>query len=196
MLKLLFPVPKQVTVATSGGVDSMAVVDFLKRKHNVTVAFFHHNTENSENAMKFVAKYCADNNLPMVFGFINNDKPKKLSYEEYWRNCRYDFLKDLGYVVTGHHLDDCVETYIWSCLHGKPKLPQIVRGNIHRPFLTTKKQEFKDWCIRHNVEWIEDTSNQDLKYTRNRIRHKLMPNILEINPGISNMVKKLILKNL
>jgi tRNA(Ile)-lysidine synthase len=196
MLKLLFPLPKQITVATSGGVDSMAVVDFLKRKHDVTVAFFNHNTKNSDNAMEFLAKYCYDNNLPIIYGLLNHNKPKELSYEEYWRINRYDFLKDLGYVITGHHLDDCVETYLWSSLNGKPKLPQLVRDNVYRPFLTTRKSEFVKWCERHDVPWIEDTSNNDVKYTRNYIRHQLMPHALKVNPGLHTMIKKMVLKKL
>jgi hypothetical protein len=77
MLKLLVPLPKQITVACSGGVDSMAVVDFLKRKHDVTVAHFHHGTENGQKAFKFVAQYCTDNNIPMTFGTPRSEKSKE-----------------------------------------------------------------------------------------------------------------------
>jgi tRNA(Ile)-lysidine synthase len=194
MLKLLLPIPKQVTVAVSGGVDSMAVLDFLKRKHDVTVAFYHHGTETSEQAMSFVANYCNDNNLPVIFGMLQTPKPKELSQEEYWRDCRYDFLDKCGYVITAHHLDDCVETYVWSALHGKPKTINLVRGNVFRPFLTTPKSEFIDWCQRHNVPWLEDGSNNDTKYMRNYIRHNLMPHALTVNPGLKKTVEKLILK--
>jgi tRNA(Ile)-lysidine synthase len=196
MLKLLFPLPKAITVATSGGVDSMAILDFFKRGHDVTVAFYHHGTENSQRAMEFVANYCYDNKLPFVFGALNDNKPKELSMEEYWRNHRYDFLKNFDYVVTGHHLDDSVETYLWSAMHGKPKVPGLVRGNVHRPFLTTKKSEFIGWCKRHDVPWVEDKSNTDTKYTRNYIRHELMPHALKVNPGLYTTVKKIILNKL
>lgn len=196
MIKLLFPLPKNVTVATSGGVDSMAVLDFLRRNHDVTVAFFHHNTETSDKAMDFVANYCSDKNLPMTFGVLNSNRDKNQSKEEYWRNHRYDFLKNFEYVVTGHHLDDSVETYIWSSLHGKTKLPQLVRGNVYRPFLTTRKKTLVEWCERHNVPWIEDKTNNDTNYTRNYIRHELMPHVLKVNPGLHTTVKKIIEKKL
>lgn len=192
MLKLLFPIPKQITVAFSGGVDSVAVVDFLSRKHDVTCAFFHHGTENSDRAMEFVAKFCTDRNLPMIWGTCRTEKEKDESVEEYWRRERYDFLDQLGYVITAHHLDDCVETYLWSCMHGTPKVIPKSRNDVHRPFLTTRKAEFLSWCVRHNVDWVQDTSNDDTRYTRNYIRHNLMPHVLKVNPGIHTVVKRII----
>jgi tRNA(Ile)-lysidine synthase len=197
MLKLLFPLPKQVTVAFSGGVDSVAAADFLSKKHDVTCAFFHHGTENSDNAYKFVSKFCTERNLPLLVCFLQSQKPKELSMEEFWREERYRFFKGLNStVVTAHHLDDCVETYIWSSLHGKPKVPHLYRGNIMRPFLTTPKSEFINWCERKGLEWCEDTSNQDTKYMRNYIRKELMPHALHVNPGLHKTVKKIVEKQL
>lgn len=196
MLKLIAPLPKQITVAFSGGVDSVAAVDFLSRKHDVTCAFFHHGTENSNSAIQFAMKFCADRNLSLIYGILSNKKTSDLSQEEFWRIERYNFLSTLGTVVTAHHLDDCVETYIWSALHGKPTIPKIHRGNVIRPFLTTPKSKFIDWCVRKNIQWCEDTSNSDEKYTRNYIRKNLIPHALKVNPGLSKVVKKIIEQNM
>jgi tRNA(Ile)-lysidine synthetase-like protein len=196
MIKLLFPLPKQVTVAFSGGVDSVAVVDFLSKKHDVTCAFFHHGTENSNQALKFVSKFCTQRNLPMYLGVLNRDKPSDMSYEEFWREERYQYLATLGPVITAHHLDDCVETYLWSAMHGKPKIPKLVRGNVIRPFLTTPKRELIDWCQKKDLEWCEDLSNEDERYTRNYIRKNLVPHALHVNPGLHKTVKKMVEKNL
>lgn len=196
MIKLLFPMPKQVTVAFSGGVDSVAVVDFLSKKHDVTCAFYHHGTENSDRALKFVSQFCTDRKLPMLLGVLHKEKPKDKSYEEFWREERYQFLSTLGPVITAHHLDDCVETYLWSAMHGKPKVPNLIRGNIIRPFLTTPKSEFIDWCERKGLEWCEDLSNEDERYTRNYIRKNLVPHALKVNPGLHKTVKKIVAKQL
>jgi tRNA(Ile)-lysidine synthase len=67
-----------------------------------------------------------------------------------------------------------------------------VRGNVLRPFLTTPKTEFISWCERHNVTWSEDISNKDTNYTRNYIRHELMPHALKVNPGLRTTIKKII----
>lgn len=194
MLKLLFPMPKEITVAFSGGVDSVAVVDFLSKKHDVTCAFYHHGTENSTRALEFVSKFCTKRNLPMFLGVLNRDKPKEMSYEEFWREERYQYLSTLGPVITAHHLDDCVETYIWSALHGKPKVPNIIRGNVIRPFLTTPKSKLIDWCERKGLEWCEDLSNEDERYTRNYVRKHLVPHALHVNPGLYKTVKKIVEK--
>ena len=196
MLKLLFQIPKEVTVALSGGVDSVAVTDFLSRKHNVSCAFFHHNTDNSERAFEFVSKFCSDKNIPLFVGVLNKNKPKELSQEEHWRNERYRFLESINTViVTAHNLDDCVETYLYGSLHGQPKVIPHLRNNIVRPFLTTPKREFVNWCKRKDIEWCEDTSNQDVKYMRNYIRHEIVPRALKVNPGLSTVVKKIVEKN-
>ena len=198
MLKLLFPLPKNIVVALSGGVDSVAVTDFLSQKHNVTCAFFHHGTENSERALEFVAHFCTERNLPLMVGMIKNKKPKKLSMEEHWRNERYEFLDSigdtLGLIVTGHNLDDCVETYVWSSLHGQPKVIPIKRHTVVRPFLTTPKSEFVNWCERKSIEWCHDNSNDDTKYMRNYVRTQLMPHALHVNPGLHTVVKKIVEK--
>lgn len=192
MIKLTVPLPKNITIAFSGGVDSCAIVDFLSRKHNITCAFFHHGTKDSDRANEFVAKFCTERNIPLLWGSLRWEKGTKESQEEYWRRERYDFLKDLGPVITAHHLDDCVETYIWSSLHGTPKVIPLTRDNVLRPFLTTRKQDFVYWCESHNVPWIEDQSNKNTRYTRNYIRNEMMPHVLKVNPGIHTLVKKIV----
>ena len=191
MIKLTVPLPKQITVACSGGVDSMAVVDFLSRKHEVTIAYFNHRTPHGEKAAEFVSKYCGKD-IVMLYGSPRSQRGSKESQEEYWRRERYDFLSELGPVITCHHLDDCVETYIWSALHGTPKVIPLTRNNVLRPFLTTRKSEFTRWCEQHNVPWIEDESNKNSRYTRNYIRNELMPHALHVNPGLHTLVKKIV----
>jgi tRNA(Ile)-lysidine synthase len=192
MIKITVPLPKQITIGCSGGVDSMAIVDFLSRKHDVTIAHFNHGTQHGEKAAEFVSKYCTENNLPMMYGQCCSKKLKEESQEEYWRRERYYFFKDLGPVITCHHLDDCVETYIWSSLHGTPKVIPLTRNNVLRPFLTTRKQDLVYWCESHNVPWIEDESNKNSRYTRNYIRNEMMPHVLKVNPGIHTLVKKIV----
>lgn len=196
MIKVLFKLPRELTVAFSGGVDSLAVVDFLKRNHKVHCAFYHHGTENSELAQKVVREYCKSNKLTLTEGYLKSSKPKTESWEEFWRNQRYGFLAQFPYVVTAHHLDDCVETYLWSSLHGNPKIVLPKHKNVYRPFLTTTKDQLVYWCRKHTLEWAEDTSNQSELYTRNYVRKHLVPVALKVNPGLHKVVKKMVLSNL
>ena len=192
MIKLIKKLPRDITIAFSGGVDSVAALDFLSKNHKVTCAFFHHRTENSTNAHKFVSQFCEERNLPLVVGILNKEKPKTKSMEEHWRDERYKFFNNFQTVVTAHHLDDCIETYIWSSLHGNPKLIPLSRNNVIRPFLTTPKSEFFNWCLRKNLSFCYDKSNEDDKYIRNYIRKHLVPHAFHVNPGLDKVVKKLI----
>lgn len=191
MIRLLTQVPPKIYVACSGGVDSMAALDFLRKKHDVTAAFFNHGTEASVNAYQFLESYCDRNSIPLMSESITVVKPSTLSREEHWRNERYKFLESLNEpVVTAHHLDDAVETWVWSSMHGIPKLPHVRRGNILRPFLITAKLELMSWCVRKNVPWVDDLTNEDQTYMRNYIRHTVMPVVHPINPGIQKTIKK------
>ena len=193
MIRLLHQLPRNITVAFSGGVDSVVAVDFLRRNHVITCAFFHHRTENSTKAHQFVTEFCEKRNLPLVVGILNKHQPKHKSMEEHWRDERYKFFDNFGTVVTAHHLDDCIETYLFSAMHGTPKLIPSTRGNVIRPFLTTPKSEFYNWCLRKNLEFCYDTSNEDDKYMRNYVRKHIVPHAYKVNPGIDKVIKKMIL---
>ena len=193
MIQLLHKLPRKLTVAFSGGVDSVAIMDFLGNNHELTAAFFHHGTDVSDNAYDFVHFYCRDRNIPLKVGYMRDQKPKDESWEEHWRNQRYKFLAEFEYVVTGHHLNDCIETYIWSAMHGNPRVIPDTRKNVHRPFLLNPKQTFIDWCNNKGLTWREDWTNADDKYMRNYIRKNVVEHAYHINPGIEKVVKKLIL---
>lgn len=193
MIRLLKKLPRKITVAFSGGVDSVAAVDFLRRNHDVSCAFFHHHTSNSERAYTFVEQFCEDQALELHVGYLNTVKPAKKSLEEHWRDERYKFLNKFDTVVTGHHLNDCIETYLWSSIHGDGKIIPYQRKNVVRPFLLNPKQELIDWCKRKNLYWIEDLSNDDDAFMRNYIRKHLVPHAFHVNPGIEKVIKRLVL---
>lgn len=186
-------------VACSGGVDSMAVADFYKRGgKNFSVAYFNHNTPHADAMEEVVFKWASDNHIACLVGEIRGTKPANLSPEEYWRNERYGWLHSHGLpVVTCHHLNDVAETWIFGALNGSPKLiAHSIEGGgkwLYRPFLTNTKQALIDWCTKHNVKWFEDTSNTDVRFPRNRIRHNILPEALQVNPGLLTVLKKKLL---
>lgn len=194
MFRLLGKMPRSVVVAVSGGADSMAVLNFLSKNHEVTAAFFHHGTAASDQGFRVITAYCSEYNLPLMVGYNHGLCPAGQSQEEWWRNRRYEFFDSLGDslgpVITAHHLDDVVETWIWSSLHGTAKLIPYRRNSVIRPFMLNPKQEFVDWCLRHGVPWHEDPTNQDTDYIRNHIRHRIVPEALVVNPGIHTMLAK------
>lgn len=195
MIKIGCKIPRSVTVAFSGGVDSVAVADFLRRNHNINLLFVHHSTNTSEKALSLVQRYAAEWEVPLLVRHICGKKEHKQSQEEFWRNERYRIFHSMeNSVITCHHLDDCVETWVWSCMHGCGKLIPVRNQNVIRPFLSTRKSSFISWCKRKRLIWAEDESNADTRYIRNYIRHNMMPHVLQVNPGIHKTIKKKVIQ--
>lgn len=197
MIKLQSKLPRKLYLACSGGVDSMAALDFLRRNHIVEVLHFDHGTAHGEQAKEFVVNYCIKNNIAFKVDCVKQTIPPGPSKEEWWRERRYEFFDHYQDhpVITCHHLDDCVETWVWSSMHGTGKWIPYRRGNVIRPFRLTRKRDFEMWCRIHNVPWIEDSSNEDIHYTRNYIRHEMMPHVLRVNPGIHKTIAKKVREN-
>jgi tRNA(Ile)-lysidine synthase len=193
MIRIIGKIPSTITIACSGGIDSMVFTHFLLQgRKKVNLAYFNHDTQHSHKAQKFVENYANDNNLNLFIGRVKGTKGKR-SLEEFWRDERYDFLQRIGsdYTITCHHLDDCVETWLMSAFHGQTKLIPFQRNeNIFRPFLMTSKKVIKEYAERKGVEWCEDPSNQKTNFMRNHVRHKVMPQVLVVNPGIRNTIRK------
>lgn len=181
----------------------MAVADFYARGgKNFVLAYFDHGTGNRHGALPIIRKFADLKGIELVIGKIQSEKPKELSPEEHWRNERYRWLISLERpIVTCHHLNDVAETWIFSSLHGNPKLIQYQgiassygkNEVLYRPFLVNTKESLRKWCFQHNVKWFEDVSNNDTRYPRNFIRHTLMPGCLQVNPGLLKTLKKKVL---
>lgn len=187
--------PECVTVAFSGGVDSVVLVDRLQRQgHKVTLAFQDHGNDFSPKEFEFVNNYARDHKLLLL---INKPgETTSTSKEANWRNMRYKFFHTLsGTVVTGHHLDDALEHYIMTCARGQGHFMEYRNINVVRPFICTKKSDIVKYAIENDLNWLEDPSNEDVEFTpRNKVRHKIVPLMLEINPGLHETVRRNIMR--
>tara|TARA_B100000683_G_scaffold130593_1_gene127855 strand:+ start:265 stop:867 length:603 start_codon:yes stop_codon:yes gene_type:complete len=193
MIRIIGKIPSNVVIACSGGIDSMVITHFLlEGRRNVRLAYFNHDTAHSRQAQDFVEKYADEKNLDLFIGKVKGVKGKR-SIEEFWRDERYSFFNRINkdFLITCHHLDDAVETWVMSAMHGTCKLIPYKRGaSIYRPFLMTSKKTIKHYAERKKIKWVEDPSNVRTEYIRNHIRHSLMPGILKVNPGIRTMIRK------
>jgi len=193
MIKVLGKIPKgEFGLACSGGVDSMAIANFLLNGgYDPHILYFNHNTEHGNHAEEFVQSYCRRHNLKLSIG--RTDLKPQSNKEKVWSDLRYEFFSKFDFpVITCHHLDDCVETYIFSCLRGFQSVIPYSKGNVIRPFLLNEKSQFYKWCENKRVPFIEDESNKCVDYSRNRIRHNIVPEALLVNPGLKTVVKKMI----
>lgn len=171
----------------------MTIAAFLAKHRHVNLCFFHHQTETSENAYEFLKTFVQQNpvNYTLIVDTLSRVRYNYESQEEFWRNERYRFFHSFSSpVITGHHLDDCVETWIWSSCHGQGKLIPYTNRNVIRPFRLNRKQKFVRYAVNHCVKWLEDESNSNEDYMRNFIRHTMMPNVLKVNPGIHKVIYK------
>jgi tRNA(Ile)-lysidine synthase len=196
VIRLIKQIGSLTAVACSGGVDSMAVLNFIYNANpNIVAIYFHHGTSHGDEAQKFLTDYCNSKCIKLIIGSPTSlKKPPDESWEEFWRNQRYAFFASLDHcIATAHHLNDVAETYLWGCIHGKPRFIHYrcpLASNVVRPFLLTEKTKLLNWCNRHKVPFIEDESNNDIKYDRNRIRHKILPEVLKVNPGFLKVVRR------
>lgn len=225
MFRLLMEVPRDICVAVSGGPDSMAALDFLRRAHNVTAIHFNHGTKHGADAEEFVVDMMRRMGVPLITGKIQSEMPEGESKENFWRQARYEFFKKAlqgKTLVMAHTLDDAMETWIFTSLHGEGKLipegrhlwtkdlskpsPEDMgmstceyekKYSVHiiRPFLLSRKADMLDWCKRKQVPYVMDPGNSDVSYPRVRIRQVIMPQILLINPGFPKVISRCIEEN-
>ena len=193
MIKLLTKVPHRINLAFSGGVDSLSVAHFLKRgKRDLMLLHFNHGCEYSDQIEKECRERAKSLSVPIVVKKIDEGTPNKgQSLEDFWRRSRYRWLRSYSDpFITCHHLDDAVETWVWSALHGNPKLIPMMDDKVIRPFLTTEKQSFIDYAERHGLVPVHDEYNFDYDLTRNYIRANIMEHAYNINPGLKKVIRK------
>jgi tRNA(Ile)-lysidine synthase len=190
MFRLACAIPREICIAVSGGLDSMVALHFLQKSNRkIEVCYFDHGSD--EKARLFIEEYCEKNNLKLHIGVSSGHNPKVMSAELFWRTERYAYFDDLqkDVIITCHHLDDAVESWLFTSIRSEGQLIPIVRGKYFRPFIFTTKNDMHGYAKKHGVCWVEDESNYDLKHSRNRIRHKILPEALKINPGLYTTVR-------
>ena len=186
----------KVTIAVSGGIDSMALLYLMKSLgYDVTVAHINHNVRaESYKEYDFVCKYAKS----LGCKFVGTILPKitKGNFHDEARRLRYRFLLDAsldnGVLLTAHHLDDQVETILMKMMRGSNlygysgiKNKTIKDGIIiARPFLCLTRKEISDYVKRNSIPYVEDSSNLSDKYLRNQIRHHVIPFLKEENPNL------------
>jgi tRNA(Ile)-lysidine synthase len=192
MFRFLVKVPNKVGIAFSGGVDSLAVAHFLKKgKKDITLYHFNHGCEYSKDIEDKCRESAEKLSLPIIVSGYDGARLKGQSLEDAWRRARYRFLRSFDEkIITCHHLDDAVETWVWSSMHGEGKLIPVESGNIVRPFLTTEKSTFENYSKNNDLEVVEDEMNKDQHLIRNYMRVNLMHHLYHINPGLRTVIRK------
>lgn len=201
----LLPAGARVLCALSGGADSMCLLHVLLQAapeggFQVEAAHFNHGLRGDEAQRdeEFVREQCARRNVPLAVGrgdvraFARREGQ---TIEEAARTLRYAFLEECAQasgctrIATAHNADDNLETLLLHLvrgagLHGLAGIPPR-RGKLIRPLLAVSRAEIEAYLARHGIPHVEDSTNTDAAYARNRLRHQVIPVLRELNPRLS-----------
>ena len=190
----------KLLIAISGGLDSVVLFHLL-HKLNYDVSLAHCNfklrgkeSDLDEEFIKNLNQISYNQIFTIIFDTEKYAKEHKLSTQIAARELRYNWFQKLitehkfEYVLTAHHADDNLETFLihltrGSGLDGFTGIPKV-NGNIVRPLLAFSRKEILNYAKDNDIEWREDASNASNKYIRNKIRHQVLPVLKEINPSI------------
>lgn len=199
IIKQILPKDRHYHLALSMGIDSVAALFWLKAKgYQVTPLHFNHNLRAQNGIMhESFLKLCE---------FLKLDGKSEigvgLKTEKECRNARLDFYSravEGGTIITAHHLNDWVESYLMNCLRGHPnhnpfKLESEFNNfKIIHPFLLTKKADFKQFLERNGwMEYVvEDESNKTFKGSRrNWVRNCVVPEMAKQKLSLEKFAKR------
>jgi len=198
----MLPASGLVLICVSGGADSMCLLEVMRHmsyEHGFTIAVAHYNHElrgdESDRDETFVMDVCEEHGIPFYSGrgdVGNYAKKRGISIEEAARDMRYEFFFDTAEqtdavkIATAHTMDDNAETIIINLArgtgaNGMSGIPPV-RDIVIRPLLNITRKEVMNFIDERNIPYVNDSTNGLEIFTRNKIRHSIIPIIKEINP--------------
>ncbi|RKY70400.1 MAG: tRNA lysidine(34) synthetase TilS [Candidatus Latescibacterota bacterium] len=208
----MFSAGDRVVVAVSGGPDSVALLDVLfqlKERLGIELHVAHLNHRlrgaQSEADAEFVRQLASRLGIDAtveqrdVSEFI---RKQGISPEEGARDVRYRFLQEVAQrigatkIATAHNLDDQAETVLFRLLRGAGRrglsgIPPVRDRHFVRPLLGTSRKQIEEYLTRRGLSFRCDSSNADISYARNKIRHQLLPLLREeYNPDVATTLAR------
>ena len=190
---------KKLLLAISGGIDSMVLLHlFHELKFDISVAHCNFNLRDAESDADeiFVKSTCDTLKIPYFIQKFDTKQfslDHKLSIQLAARKLRYEWFSELlvennlDFVLTAHHLDDEIETFLINLTRGTglEGLTGIPAKNeqIIRPLLKFSREEIESFAKENAIKWREDSSNASNKYLRNKLQHDIVPILKELNPS-------------
>ena len=196
---------KRIGIALSGGLDSSVLLNVMANepmlKDRITALHVNHNINTDADRWE---EFCSEQSrkLGIPFQSLKLNKTDNPS-EDYLRSKRQEFFRQWGgdqdLIVTAHHLDDQVETILFRIFRGTGikgikginQFSTIDGVNFFRPFLDIKKHDLKEYALKNNIPWVEDDSNEESNFSRNKIRNLILPSIRETWSSIDKAMIKL-----
>lgn len=181
-------------LAISGGVDSIVLATVLI-KNNFSIKLAHANFQlrgkESNEDEKFIKEFAKKNKIELFTKKFKIDRSENIQQKA--RELRYSWFQELSkeynldYIITGHQLNDSVETVLMNMIRGCGIEGltgiSLLNKNILRPMIHLTRDEIYDYAKKNKIEWREDSSNINRKYKRNSVRHDLIPMLEKFNPS-------------
>ena len=197
-------------ITVSGGADSMCLLHLCKDIPGIMVAHVNYNfRDDSGEDEELVKQFCLINNIKLHTKVIQKETIPLSNFEEWARIIRYEFFESIQHanklasIVTAHNANDQAETVIMRMIRGTglKGLQGIheTRQQFIRPLLGYTKADIYTYCKVHNVPYREDSTNTDVKYFRNKIRHSVLQDewikpLCNISSIAQRLYPKLLLK--
>jgi tRNA(Ile)-lysidine synthase len=201
---VLFNKADKLLVAFSGGVDSVVLTDLLKSGgYHIELAhcnFMIRGSEANKDTV-FCEMYAKEIGVPIHVNYFDTKTyaaDHHLSIQMAARELRYNWFKTLkaqngfDYILTAHHASDNVETLLVNLVRGTgvkgmQGIPEK-QNFIVRPLLSATKEEILNYARKKSLSYRDDSSNQEVKYKRNFIRHKIIPELKKLNPALEETI--------
>ena len=204
-----------VLAAFSGGADSAAMLDMLKKhcdKTGATLYAAHVNhgirgaeADRDEDFCRSVAERYGIEIFVLKADVPSIAAERKLSVETAAREVRYDFFAEImkkhsiPTLCVAHNADDNFETILFNISRGSglsgvcgiPRTRDFAGGIIVRPILEINKSDIIEYCSENNIKYVTDSTNTDVEYSRNRIRSRVIPELKAICPSAENAAARL-----
>jgi tRNA(Ile)-lysidine synthetase-like protein len=196
---------QKIICAVSGGVDSMVLLDALcKTGFEVIVAHFNHQVRSeSEHEALWLEKETQARGLVFEIKKLELDPSKNMHHQAHWKRIEFYLHLSKKYntniVFLAHHLNDQLEQFLMKLIRGDQpyawsgmkKIRSFLTLKLYRPFLDIPKSNLIEYAKEKGLDYVEDPSNQSLKYFRNQIRHLVIPKLLQENANLLEDLPKL-----
>lgn len=202
----LFRKDAKILLAVSAGVDSVVLCHlFNQTKLNFGIAHCNFKLRNraADEDEAFVAKLAQKLAIPFFSTAFDTQayaRKEKISIQMAARALRYEWLEnirqqfDFQYIVTAHHLNDSIETFFYNFAKGAGirglQGISAQNGYLIRPLIFATKQDILDFAHANHILFREDASNQEDKYARNKIRHRVLPVFQGLNPKFEQTARE------